>query len=123
MVSFEGSLSDSISKRELICRNDQLGVGLAAHAVDGPGSASTNGIGVTAGLFRDDSNRAIGAAHDGALVIEGIGAAEANDEAGVLRGAGESDGGANFDAEGFVGLGTRNVRSRGGVLFAAPRRM
>ena len=53
----------------------------------------------------------IGTTHDGALVVKGIGVAEIKDEAGVLRGAGESDGGANFDAEGFIALGAGDARS------------
>jgi hypothetical protein len=47
-------------------------------------------------MFGDDCDGAIGVPHDGAFVIEGIGAAESNNEACVLGGAGESDGGANF---------------------------
>jgi len=109
------------SSEESIGGNDELGVGLATHAVDGAGGASANRVGVTAGMLGDHSDGTIRTAHDGALVIEGIGAAEVNDEAGVLRGAGEGDGGANFDAEGFVRLGVGNARGRGGIgPLAAP---
>jgi len=101
--------------RELVGGNDELGVGIAAHAVDGAGSASTNRIGVAAGMFGDDSDGTIRTAHDGTLVIEGIGAAEVNNEAGILGSAHESDAGANFNAEGFVFLGTGNAWGRGGV--------
>ena len=102
-------------RRELVGGNDELGVALAAHAVDGAGGASANGVGVAPGKFGSDGDGTISAAHDGALVIEGVGAAEVNDEAGVLRGAGESDGGADLNAEGFVGLGVGNAGRSGGI--------
>jgi hypothetical protein len=55
--------------RELIGGNDELGVGLAARAVDGAGGASASRVGVTAGMLGDHGDRAI-RAHDGALVIQ-----------------------------------------------------
>lgn len=101
--------------RGLVGGNDELGVGVAAHAVDGAGSACTNRIGVAAGMFGDDSDGTIRTAHDGALVIERIGAAEVNNEAGVLGSAHKSNAGAHFNAEGFVFLGTGNAWGRSGV--------
>ena len=62
-----------------------------------------------------DSNRAIGPANDGSWVVERIGAAEIDDESGVLGTGHESYAGANFNAECFVGLGVRNARRRGRV--------
>jgi len=60
------------------------------------------------GGYRDGPIRT---AHDGALVVKGIGAAEIEDEASVLRGAGKGDSGASFDAEGLVGFGAGDARS------------
>ena len=77
------SISESVNEmctagvsRELVSRDDELGVGIATHAVDGAGSASANGIGVAAGMLGGDGDGTVGAAHDRAFVIEGIGAAE-----------------------------------------------
>ena len=64
-------------------------------------------------MFGGDGNGTIGAAYDGTFVIEGIGAAEVDDEAGIPGITHKGDGGANFDAEGFVGLSVGNARSRG----------
>jgi hypothetical protein len=74
----------SLATGELIGRDDELRVGVAAHGVDGAGGASANGVGVAAGMLRDDGDGTVGAAHDGTFVIEGIGVAEVNDEAGVF---------------------------------------
>ena len=100
---------------ELVCGNDQLGVGVATHPVDGAGCASADGVGVAAGMLGGDGNGAIRAAYDGALVIEGIGSAEVDDEAGVLGIACKCDAGAHLNTEGFVGLGIGNARGRGGI--------
>ena len=54
----------------------------------------------------------IGTAHDGALVVKGIGGAEIQDKPRVLGRASEGEGGASLDAEGFVGLGAGDTRSR-----------
>ena len=66
-------------------------------------------------MFGSEGDGTISAAHDTACVIEGVGAAEVNDEAGVLRGAGERDGGADLNTEGFVGLGVGNAGRCGGI--------
>ena len=101
--------------RQLVGGNDDLGVGVAAHAVDGTGGASADGIGIAARMFGGDGDRAIRAAYDGAFVIERIGAAEVDDEAGILGTAHKRNAGADFDAEGFVGLSIGNAGSRGGT--------
>src|SRR5208283_125896 len=89
--------------RELVGGNDELGVALAAHAINGSCSASPNGIGVAARMLGGDGDGSISAARDGAFVIEGIGAAEINDEARVFRATHKDDGGAHFNAESLVG--------------------
>jgi len=66
-------------------------------------------------VLRGDGNRAIGAANDRTFVTEGVGAAEVDNEAGILGIAHKSDGSANFNAKGFVGLGIGNARGRGGI--------
>jgi|SRR6516164_6011600 len=101
--------------RELVGGNDKLRVGVAAHAVDSACGASTDGVSVAAGVPGGNGDRTIGAAHDRAFVIKGIGAAEVNDEAGVLGTAHEGDAGSDFNAERFVGLGVGNIRRSGGV--------
>jgi hypothetical protein len=45
--------------RRLVGGNDELRVVLAAHAVDGAGGASTNGVGVATGMLGDDRDGAI----------------------------------------------------------------
>jgi hypothetical protein len=60
-------------------------------------------------------NGTVGAAHDGTFVIEGIGVAEVNDEAGVFRATRKGNSRADFNAEGFVGLGIGKARGSGGV--------
>lgn len=107
--------------RESVGGNDELRVGIAAHAHDRTGGASANGIGVATWVFGRDGNRAIRAADDGAIVVKGVVLAEINDKTRVLGTSGESDGGADLNAEGFVGLGVRDTRFRGGgVASAAP---
>jgi len=66
-------------------------------------------------MFGGDANRAIGAAYDGTLVIEGIGAAEVDHEAGILGTTHKINGGANLNAESFVGLRIGNAGGRGGT--------
>ena len=63
----------------------------------------------------------IGTAHDGALVVKGIGGAEIEDKSRVLGRASEGDGGARLDAKGFVGLGAGDTRGGacGGSFTAA----
>ena len=107
--------------RELVSRDDELGVGIAAHAVDGAGSASANGAGVAAGMLGDHGDGSIGAAHDRPFVVKWIGAAEVNNEAGILGTAHERDASSNFNAEGFVLLGVGDARFCGCVgTLAAP---
>jgi hypothetical protein len=101
--------------RELVGGNDELGVSVAAHAVDGAGNASAHGVGVAAGMLGGDGDRPIGTTYDGTFVVEGIGAAEVDDEASVLRTAHKGNGGPNSNAEGFIGLGVRNARGRSGI--------
>src|SRR5260370_18789754 len=101
--------------RELVSGNDELGGGIATHAVDGAGGTSTNGVGVAAGMLSSDGDGTIGPTHDGTFVIKGIGAAEVDDEASVLRTAHKGDRGADFNAEGFVGLGVGNIGGSGRV--------
>jgi hypothetical protein len=61
-------------------------------------------------MVGDDGDGAVGATHDGALAIEGIGAAEIDDKAGVLRATHKGNSRADFNAESFVGLGVGNAR-------------
>jgi hypothetical protein len=99
--------------QESVRRNNQLGVGVAAHTVDSTGGASSDGIGVTAWMFGGDGNGAIRAAYDSTLVIKRINTSEVDDEAGILRTAHKGDGGANLNAEDFVGFCVRYARGRG----------
>jgi len=105
--------------RELVGRNNELGVRIAAHAINGSGDASSDGVGVAAGMLGGDCDRAIGTSYDGAFVIEGIGSTEVDDEPGVLRTAHKSNSGPCFNAEGFVGLGVGNARGRSGIRAPA----
>jgi hypothetical protein len=105
--------------RRLVSGNDELGVGVAAHAVNGSGGACAYRVGIAAGVLGDDGDGAIGTAHNGAFVIERIGAAKVNNKAGVLGAAHKGDRGADLDAKGFVGLGVGNARRRGGVSSLA----
>jgi hypothetical protein len=66
--------------RQLIGGNDELGVSIAAHAVNGAGGASSNCVSVAAGMLSGDGDGAIRAADDGTLMIEGVFGAEINDE-------------------------------------------
>lgn len=107
--------------RELICRDDELSVGVAAHSVDGARRAGSNGIGVATRMLRCDGDGAIRTTNNGVLVIERIGFAEVNNEAGVFGSAHEGDGGSGFNTKGFVGFGTGDARGRGrrGALAAS----
>jgi hypothetical protein len=104
-----------VNNSKSIGGNDELSVGVAAHAVDGAGGASSDGIGIAAGMLGGDGDGTIGTTHDDTVVIEGIGGAEVDDEAGVFGAAHKGDGGAHFNAEGFVGLSAGNARGRGGI--------
>ena len=99
--------------------NDELGVSVAAHAIDSAGGTSSDGVGVAARVLCGNGDRAIRAADDGTIVIEGVFSTKIDDEASVLRAAHKSDGGANFQAERFVGLGIGKVGGRRGVTAAA----
>ena len=84
----------------------------AAHAVHGSGGTRPDRIGIAAGMLGGYGDGPIGTAHDGALVVKGIGGAEIQDKPRVLGRASEGEGGASLDAEGFVGLGAGDTRSR-----------
>ena len=93
--------------RELGGGNDERGVGIATNTVDSASGACTNGVGVAAGMLSSDGDGTIGATHDGAFVIKGMGAAEINEEARVFGAAHKGDGRADFNAEGLVGTWRR----------------
>ena len=96
-------------------------VSVAAHAMDRAGGASADGIRVATWMFGSDGDGTIRAANDGAFVVKGIVLLEINDETGILRTGGESDGGADLNAERSVGLGVGDTRlGRGVALSAAP---
>jgi len=104
---------------ELVGGNDELSVGVTAHAVDRAGGASAHGIGVAAWVFGRDGDRAIRAADDGAIVVKGVVLAKIDDKTRVLGTGGESDGGADLNAKGFVGLGVGDTRCSGSVAASA----
>jgi len=52
-------------------------------------------------------------------MVEGVGAAEIDDESSVLGTGHESYAGADFNAECFIGLGVRNARRRGCIATPA----
>ena len=104
---------------ELVGGNDELSVGVAAHAIHRAGGASANRIGVTTWMFGGDVDGTIRAANDGTLVVKGVVLTEVNNKTGVLGTSGESDGGADLNAKGLVGLSIRETRFRGGVLASA----
>ena len=92
------SISESVTEmctagvsRELVSRDDELGVGIATHTVNGAGRASAHGIRVATWMLGGDGDGTIGAAHDRAFVIEGIGVPKSDDEASVLRTAHKRD--------------------------------
>ena len=96
-----------------------MSVGVAAHAIHRAGGASANRIGVTTWMFGGDVDGTIRAANDGTLVVKGVVLTEVNNETGVLRTSGESDGGADLNAERRVGFGVGETRFRGGVVASA----
>ena len=79
-----------------------MSVGVAAHAVDGAGRASADGVGVATGMLGRDGNGAIRSSYDRAIVVEWIGAAIVDHEARVLRTAHKGDAGSHFHTECFV---------------------
>ncbi len=79
-----------------------MGVGVAAHAVDGAGRASSDGVAVATGMLGRDGNGAIRSSYDRAIVIEWIGAAIVDHEARVLRTAHKGDAGSHLHTECFV---------------------
>ena len=66
-------------------------------------------------MFGGHGNGAIRAAYDGTLVIKWISIVEVDDEASVLRIAHKGDGGADLNAEDFVGFCVGYARGRGGT--------
>src|ERR1700752_3538824 len=81
---------------------------------NGARGARSDGVCVAAGVFCSDSDRAVGAADDRTLMIEGIGFAEVDDEASIFGTTHKGDCGTNFDAERLVRLGVGNAGRRGG---------
>ena len=71
-------------RRSLLVGNDELRDVLAAHAVDRSRRTRAQRIGIAARMLGGNRNGPIGPAHNGALVIKGIGIAKIYDEAGVL---------------------------------------
>jgi len=72
-------------------------------------------------MFGGDGDETIRAATDGTFVVKGIVFAEVDDETGVPGAGGESDVGADLNAERLVGLGVGGTRFRGGgAASAAP---
>ncbi len=70
-------------------------------------------------MLGDDGDGAICAANDGAVMVKGIVLTEVDDETGVSGTGGESDGGADLNAERFVGFCVRDTRFRGGIVHSA----
>ena len=103
----------------LVGGNDQLSDGVAAHAVDGARGASADRICIATRMFGSDGNSALRAARDGTFVVKGIVFAKVDDKADVLRIGGERHSGADFNAEGFVGLSVGDTRLSGGVSASA----
>ena len=101
--------------RELVCGNDELGDGVTAHPINGAGGASAYGVGIAAGTLGGHRDRLIGTAHNSTYVIEWIGLSEIDDKTGPRRTAAKRDSRADLNAEGFVRLGVRDTRLRGGV--------
>ena len=69
---------------ELVGGNDELSVSVAAHAIDSARGTSSHGVGVAAGMLCSYGDGAIGAADDGAIVIEGVFGSKIDDKASVL---------------------------------------
>ena len=57
---------------------------VSAHAVDRSSGTRPDRIGIAAGMLGGYSDGPIRAAHDGALVVKGVGGAEIEDEPRVL---------------------------------------
>ena len=70
-------------------------------------------------MFGGDGDGAICASNDGTFVVKGIVFTEVDDETGVFGTGGESDGGADLNAERFVGFCVGDTRFRGGVVASA----
>jgi len=104
---------------ELVGGNDELSVGVAAHAIDRTRRASAKGIRVATRMFGRDGYGTICAANERTFVVEGIVLPEINDKTCVLGTGGEGDGGTDFNAKGLVGLGIRETRVRGRVTASA----
>jgi hypothetical protein len=69
---------------ELVGGNDELSVGVAAHAIDRAGGASANRKGVATWMFGSDGDGTIRAANDGTFVVKGVVLTKVNNETGVL---------------------------------------
>src|SRR5467141_1138537 len=86
-----GLLGSSLPGQEpagrLVRGDDELYVGLAAHAVDGTGPASSGGVLVASGLFGHNRDGAVRAADDGSRRIKRRCGAKVDDEAYVFAGA------------------------------------
>jgi len=106
-------------RQESVGGNDELRVSVAAHAANGAGGASADGIGVATRMLGDDGDGAICAANDGTFMVKGIVLTEVDDETGVFGTGGESDGGADLNAERFVGFCVKDTRFRGSVVASA----
>ena len=115
----ESSNSCAPPCRKLVGGDDELSVGVAAHAVDRAGSASADGVRVAAGMFGRDGYGTICTANYGTFVVKGIFLPEINDETRILGTGREGDGGTDLNAEGLVGLGIRETRFRSGVTSSA----
>ena len=70
-------------------------------------------------MFGGNGDGAICAANDGTFMVKGIVLTEVDDEAGVLGTGGESNRGANLNAECFVGFRIGDTWFRGGVVVSA----
>ena len=106
-------------RRELVGGNDELSGRVAAHAVNGAGGASADGIGVATRMFGGDGDGAICASDDRTFVVKGIVLTEVDNETGVFGTGRENDGGAYLNAERFVGFCVGDTRFRVGVVASA----
>ena len=100
------------SRRDvLVCGDDELYVGLAAHAVDGTGPTGSGGVLVASGFFGHSGDGAVRAADDGSRRIKRRCGAKVDDEAYVFAGALELDRCSGFEAEERVALGVGDAGS------------
>jgi len=113
-------VQNGVTGESLVRGNDELGFGVATHALNGAGGASAYGIDIAAGTLCDDGDGAVAATQNESFVIEWIGAYEVDDKAGILRTASEDDRGADFNAESRVRLGLGNAGGRGRIGVPAP---